>query len=309
MRSCGSLAASQSTKPVRTYQMIVSGTLKRIRDLKLENGKRLASVLKSTDKDSFSERHLAEMISAKQALSSDVYEKGWYDPPPDGVITAFGKPKENFQRIAVPSFREEAAWPSSDVLYEQEDIIAVYASPVCRTTHLIGDFGLCLYRGNDPSVWEHFENSLRQTLEIAAFARAGMTFSEYYQKADAYIREKGFMNTTPNSMAALGANIGHTIPLSFEGDDTLHAIRHANDFVGVRTCISRGRRYICTDEGLRIGENMAFVVEPRLAVPDMPAVFFHVTVLVENGDVSICHGFNPVFESFGMDRLTRYLSV
>lgn len=73
-----------------------------------------------------------------------------------------------------------------------------------------------------------------------------------------------------------------------------------------------------TIENLKIenGKRMAAVLgeaargaftERQLA--DMPAIFFHVTVMVANERVSVCHGFGPVFEAFGMDRLLWYLPV
>lgn len=287
--------------------MIKGMVLQTIQDIKERTGRALANVLGRGDIRVCSEQDLVQRWLSALQEGGVFYEDGWYAPPPHGVISLFGKPEDSYRRICIPSFRPETAWPLAERLYESEDVMALYASPVHRMTHLIGDFGLSLYAGRDRAMQAHFEDVLRVTLHIAKGGSPGMPFRELYQYAVDIMRAEGFLNSIESSTDAAGTNIGHTIPLSFSGDPASEAVSGATDFAGICDAISKGRIFVNGAEGYVIAEDMAFTVEPRLSRDGFPSAWFHLTVIFEAGEARIVHGFKPVFECLGLDRLLRML--
>src|SRR5690606_23981130 len=143
-----------------------------------------------------------------------IHASGWYTPPPDGIIVAFGKPEDGYQRVSQPSFRPEYTWPSDVSINLKTDIMTVWAGPVCRNTHLIGDFGLELYMGDDPDIEAHFIHVLNTYRKIIETIEVGMRFCDIYHHAMALSRDQGFFNKIISSTDQVGSNIGHTIPFS-----------------------------------------------------------------------------------------------
>lgn len=278
-----------------------------VHKLKERGGETLAHVLAQAEMSSFSEAALAREWCARLGEDKTFYNRGWYDPPPGGTIVLCGKKDDAYARIDAPSFRPESLWPKDDIICGNEDILTVYVSPVCRASGLMGDFGLSLYRGTDPAIRDHFEAVLETSLRIARFARAGMPFSELYDMALAHIRDQGYTNEIESHTDRAGTNIGHTIPLSFATDPTREAAEEAKDFASLRTVLSAGRIFISGVEKRVIEPDMAFTIEPRLALPGLPRIFYHLTVVMDAGELCIAHGFYPVLEAFGMERLAGML--
>lgn len=235
--------------------------------------------------------------------SPDIYEEGWYVPPPAGIISNFAKEQDNFDRARQPSFRPEFMWPREDIFYEESDIVLLYASPVQRNTGLIGDFGMSLYRGGNKEIHDHLDHVMRVTTHIARQARSGMMFQELYALAMEVIAAQGFHNSIASSTDAAGTNIGHTIPLSYGSDPTHAAVQKAGSFDDIREALRTGRKFISAREEQRIEDTMAFTVEPRLSTDKVPDCWFHLTVIFDRGEPRIVHGFEPVFQVFGLQRL------
>lgn len=287
--------------------MIIAGASERIKYLKEQNGRVLAGILSNLGTSSFSEYDLARHWLDNNKAAGDLYDKGWYDPPPEGAIILFGKQQDGYRRISAPSFRPEPMWPQANIFYDQDDILTVYTSPVCRSTNLIGDFGLSLYRGKDSEILAHFENVLITSLEIARFARAGMCFAELYATGMAHAKARGLKNAIESRSDLTGTNIGHSIPLSYASDKSHDSLRGAANFDSVKAAISNGRKFINARETQIIERTMSFTIEPRLLTDTLPGIFYHLTVIIEDGAVFICHGFTPVFEAFGMSRFVKFL--
>jgi hypothetical protein len=281
---------------------------KQVAALKEASGLALAEAFVRVGEGPYSETDLAD--AWRQGLSADaaLHPGGWYDPPPHGITTLFGKAQDGFQRVCQPSFRPEPLWPRADHLHDPGDVIMVYASPVARASSLIGDFGLSLYRGPDRALVEHCEAVLRATLSIASHARPGMPFHDLYAFAMQQAAAQGFANRIESAVDSTGTNIGHTIPLSFSGDPTHAAIGQARSFAEIREALRTGRKFLNATETQRIEPTMAFTVEPRFSTATLPQTWFHLTVIFDGGTRSIHHGFAPLFRQQGMDRLLDLLS-
>lgn len=228
-------------------------------------------------------------------------------PPPHGIITLFGKPEDHYKRVCESSFRPEHMWPRKDKFYDREDILAAYASPVHKETGLIGDFGMTLYVGSTKEIKEHCENVLQAGLYIARQAKVGMPFKELYQCGMDYGAKRGFQNDIISSSDPTDTNIGHTIPLSWKEDPTHEVISQSKNFKEIVAALRYGRKFINGQEVQRIAEDMAFTIEPRFSTGSLPQVWFHLTVILENGHRRIVHGFRPVFEQCGLGYLSRLL--
>ncbi len=279
-----------------------------VKQSKLQTGQSLAQALKTLGEKPFSEQALSRVFKSEIAADSAFYEDGWYDPPPGGVISLFGKPEDNYTRICEPSFRPEHMWPRDDLLYNAEDMIAVYASPVHRETKIIGDFGLTLYKGSNIELRTHCENVLHGALHIAGQAKPGMAFRELYAFGMAHGESLGFSNEIGSPTDVTGTNIGHTIPLSYKSDPTHTVIAQAKSFEDIREALRTGRKFINSVETQKIEPDMAFTIEPRFSCPPLPQTWFHLTVIFSQGEKQICHGFEPVFEAFGIDYLQKILN-
>ena len=283
-----------------------SDILSIVEKIKNRTGVAFAETLGKWPRDC-SELDIADAWLHKLRSDPDFYEDGWYMPPPHGIITLFGKPEDRYQRVCEASFRPEYMWPRKDMCYAPEDIFAVYASPVHKETKLIGDFGLTLYMGSSKEVHQHCENVLQTSLHIARNAKVGMPFRELYQFGMDYGAKKGFKNDIVSPSDPTDTNIGHSIPLSWQGDSAHDAISHAKSFEEIMTALRYGRKFVNGKEEQLIEENMAFTVEPRFSTSSLPQAWFHLTVIFENGERRIAHGFRPVFEKCRLNHLSRLL--
>ena len=280
--------------------------LNTIADIKNQTGIALAEALNNLGSE-FAEQDLAMQWLSALHKEGIFHEEGWYAPPPRGIISLFGKPDNQFERICQPSFRPEYMWPGKDNVYQSEDMIAVYASPVHRATNLIGDFGLTLYNGTNSELLEHCETVLKSSLYIARHAKIGMPFNELYAFGMDYGASQGFANDIDSTSDDTGTNIGHTIPLSYKDDPTHSAISSAQSFEDIREALRTGRKFVNSAEKQKIEENMAFTIEPRFSTAAMPQTWFHLTVIFNKGEKTICHGFHPVFEKLGLKNLNDLL--
>lgn len=281
--------------------------LRRIEELRVYAGQCLAQSFEIARRENLSEKALTDLSLAYLRRNKDLFEDGWYAPPPHGIITVFGKKDDNFKKVSQPSFRPESEWPQDSRYYDDEDIVLFYASPIDRITGLIGDFGLNLYSGSNKEIREHFENVLRATLHIASQAKIGMSFSELYQLAIEYGKTCGFYNNIESSADITGTNIGHTIPLSFPDDQTHAAIAQAKDYEEIKEAIRSYRVFVNAACDQRIQSDMAFTIEPRFSTDTMPNTLFHLTMIFENGEKRICHGFEPIMQQASMDYLLHLL--
>lgn len=286
---------------------MIETKLEVIRRIKDEAGTALAHALDRLGGQHYSESHLADTWLAELRHNPTFYEDGWYSPPPHGVISLFGKPADRFERICQPSFRPQSMWSMPDIYYDREDVIALYASPIHRPTHLIGDFGLTLYRGGNPELAAHCEKVLATTLAIARNTNPGMSFKSIYNMAMDMGQSVGLTNSMASIADKTGTNIGHTIPLSYASDPTHGMVGKAQNFDDLCWTLSAGRKFVNAQELQRVEDNMAFTIEPRFSSSKMPNIWFHLTVVFENGVQSICHGFKPIMQRFSMNSLLAML--
>lgn len=282
-------------------------TLCRIEELRVFTGECLAKAFTTAQEQRLSEKALTDLCLSYLQQDKNLYNDGWYAPPPHGIITIFGKKSDGFAKVNRPSFRPESQWPKRDLYYDPEDIVLFYASPIDRKTGLIGDFGLCLYNGSDKAVKEHFETVLRATLHIAGHARPGMQFRELYEFAMEHGKNQGFQNNIESSADKTGTNIGHTIPGSFATDPARKAIAQAKTYEDVKDAIRANRIFVNGTSDQTIEPDMAFTIEPRFSTDTMPNTMFHMTMIFERGQKRICHGFKPIMKQAGMNYLMKML--
>jgi hypothetical protein len=241
-------------------------------------------------------------MRAKPALLPE----GWYQPPPGGVSVLIGRPT-SFARVGYTSLRDPQIWPRGDIELADDSLVYAYASPTDRASGLIGDFGVTLYSGSRQSVRDHVERCLQISVGIAEHAEVGMELRELFRHAERLIAEAELSNRTASATDGGAANIGHTVPWSFEPYSA--SDRECIDSGDVKeiAALIRGKRiFLNATASQRIAQTMAFSVEPRMASAKLPLTSFHLVVAFIDGRKRVFSNFDALFARFGMD---RYLPV
>ena len=276
-------------------------TITTIRRTRLSAANALAEGLSSHVNTPFSEAELLAAWHSELKKNDQLAAEGWYVPPPTGMSVLIGKP-DSFDRMRYDSLRHEATWPRDEHRFGDRHLMYAYASPFDRCSGLMGDIGVTLYNGDEPSIQSHLSTCLKVTIGIAGYAKVGMQLSELFEYGMQVITETGLSNNTFSLTDPDGLDVGHTIPFSDSGltkeersclDEGAHE--------DICKLLSSRRHFLNRNENRRISPTMAFTVEPRLASRSLPLVSFHVLVLFCEGRKAIVSGFGRLFEVFGMD--------
>lgn len=241
--------------------------------------------------------------------SGDVYPDGWYTPPPHGMIVLFATDSKP-GRINHASYRSREAWAREEVLLDRKKGLAMlYASPVDRTTGMIGDFGVLLYFGSKPTIQEHLAHCLELEQMIVASIRSDAPLSQIAKRAQELMTERGLINNVQSITDPTGADIGHTIPAVTRGWTTEESrVFEQGDWGVAKDMISRARGWVNTTETMTAATAGVFTIEPRPSVvgrADLPAVAYHTMVVVEAGRTRWLTGFDELFKLVGMDYMPR----
>ena len=103
-------------------------------------------------KQSISEVQLRDTWLAEMRRNSTIFPDGWYMPPPHGIGVLFGSAHKE-SRMNYSHLRLPQVWPRSDIMLGGKNEMAyLYASPVDKSTGIIGDFGMVIYLGNDNKI-------------------------------------------------------------------------------------------------------------------------------------------------------------
>jgi hypothetical protein len=273
--------------------------LRRMRRLTSET---LAETLRGIAREA-SESEIRDMWLERLRQTNGIVTEGWYAPPPGGVIVAAASPP-HYERVNQPSFRPQAAWPSSQYFLGDESLLYAYASPVDRETGVIGDLGCSLYRGSNANLRSHLRSTWKVTMAIIEEVEVGKSFPDLYRRAMELIESEGMTNVVHSVHAGSASDIGHLIPWS-----DLPASRMERDVINggslqaVADLVSTKRRFINDTDEFVIGENVALTIEPRLRRGDLPMAGFHTVVVIEDGRKRPVLEFDPLFDLFDMDYL------
>jgi hypothetical protein len=250
-----------------------------------------------------SESELAHRWVERLRGRGSVLRDGWYLPPPHGVSVLFGDPPD-YGRVRYASLRGEQCWPREDIALRNDSLIFAYASPVDRTTGMIGDLAVSLYRGADNSLQRHLASCLTIAVEVASRAEVGMRFAELYELGSRLIADvyEGREASSLENYTGV-ADIGHTAPWSYcdPTSGELDALKSGNA-LRIATTVSRARVFVGPNDQLRVEPTMAFSIEPRIALEHLPVACFHVWVTFIGGRKQVVSGFARLFERFGMER-------
>jgi hypothetical protein len=248
-----------------------------------------------------SERDICDRWLASTAKTTSIAAEGWYQPPPGGACILIGHPDDGFARLNYDSLRTPATWSRDDISLDEASVIYAYASPFDRSTGLIGDIGLTLYRGDEQSIRDHLRTCFEVTTRIACHAEVGMELRELFAYAQLQIRGAELTNETSSTQSG-ATNIGHTVPWTYEEySDEGQQCLERGDVQDIRDMISNNRVSINSSAALRIQPTMAITVEPQVSSPTAPLCSYHLIVTFSNGTRSISPSFKPLFEAFAMD--------
>lgn len=244
-----------------------------------------------------SEKGVCGKILKGLSDTSELYPKGWYDPPPGGVAVLFDE--KPYDRLKFDTLRAPEFFPSEKFRFGAESVGIIYASAVDKASGLLGDVGCTIYNGKDQKIREHIRKTYGAIISAAGHAEAGMKFSELYKFAiDSFGGESRVIAWMTTFHDPLKVNLGHTIPGSFGND-----LPGANNFEELKEAIRTRRTYINAVEEFRIPETCAFTFEARLMdpqKPELPNVFVHYIVTFSAGQKRILADFEGIFKAAGM---------
>jgi hypothetical protein len=244
-----------------------------------------------------SEIEIKEKILSEIKKHSEIYEEGWYSPPPSGISILLDK--KPFKRLKYDSLRKPEFWPKEDIKLEKESVGMFYFSSVNRISNMIGDIGFTFYRGENSEIKKHINKAYNAILEIAKHAQVGMTFSDLCLFADNYLKDNFKITKWITKYSdPKGMNLGHTIPGSYK------MINFEESFEKIKSTITKDRIYIKEIENFKIPETCAFTLESRLEDinnPELPSVFFHFIVTFSKGEKTILKNFENIFKTVNMD--------
>lgn len=244
-----------------------------------------------------SEVEVANKILAETKNHSQIFEAGWYDPPPSGIAVIFDQ--KPFKRLQYDSLRKPEYWPKQTFKFEPETVGMVYSSAVDRATGMLGDIGLSVYLGKDKKIKDHIRETYASILGIAEYVQVGMKFSELCSFArNSFQNKYKFTRWVVRSKPNHSINLGHTVPGSFED------LTFGDDFEQVKETIPAKRIFIMETENFQIPETCAFTIESRLEnlnKPELPSVYFHFIVCFNKGEKQILENFSQIFNVMGMD--------
>lgn len=260
-------------------------------------------------KTSFSEKELEESWLAELRSNNSLFPSGWYSPPPDGIGILFGRETEP-KRLNYDSLRPERNHPQADIYFDQETGLAyVYASPVDRTTGVIGDLGMTLYAGNDPEIIAHLQKVHQVNHAIVKEVLPGVKISDAYQKACDIFEAAGLTNNVTSTTDPMGINIGHSVPGTLEAYSKQElALIQDDDWEKTCQAISKRRVFFNGQVDYAPKPRDCFTLEPRLTNPEaphLPMVSFHTIVRVTEEGAELLENFEPIFRAVAMDYMFR----
>lgn len=272
---------------------------KTLLQLRTENANALLEVLNCSG--DLSESSIHNSWLKKLSQQRNILCAGWYVPPPGGSSVLLGNAPE-YNRNRFHSLRDQEKWPRKDIHFSNDSMLYAYASPVSKESYLLGDMAVTLCKTNSQEMREYICAIFSLTILIAKEIREGMQFAEVYRNADSLIRANGFTNHVYSRTDPCHVDIGHTLPWS-NGELPSPAEREileGDSPEDIANLISSKRTFVNAESSLVIRSPMAFTVEPRLNRDNLVPISFHLTVVLENGQLFVISGFKPLLNLFEM---------
>jgi hypothetical protein len=280
----------------KSTRLMAINTLKSVLQTVLQDDERVSE-------SSFRDRWLDELRKSKE-----IFQDGWYNPPPYGIAVLFGKDSEGDRcRLNYGSLRPEEKWPSDNVYLDKNGLIYAYASPVNRETCIFGDVGVTIYLGKDDKIKKHLRDCLDINKELFEGIEDGMSFSDVAQSLKSLLRDRGMNNeivclTSPSS----ADDVGHTVPgIADRWSPVERKAIESGDDVQIRELISKKRIFVRVNENHLVKPGVAFTIEPRPRViddPQIPMASYHSIFFEhEDGEKELFTGFEDIFKVTGME--------
>ncbi len=272
----------------------------------IASGSLLSALTDLLEEENVSEQDLHRTWLEKMTKNDSIFPEGWYSPPPKGICVLFGTDSDH-DRLNYLSLRPQEMWAREDILLDkQAGIVYVYASPVDKKTGIIGDFGMTIYFGENPSIREHLSACYEINWSTGQFVQVGQSLSEVHRFAKERMTEKGLDNDVLSVTDPADTNIGHTIPDSFHAwAQKDQRTFESGQMSEIRKIISAQRRFVSPAEDLKIVDGMSITIEPRPRIrnrPEIPMASYHTICSVYDSQrIEFLDGFEKIFQLVGMD--------
>ena len=221
----------------------------------------------------------------------DIYAKGWYCPPPNGIAVLSN------ERLNFDSLRNERYWPSSKMIDWEEGLLYAYCSPVDRNTGYIGDLSVTLYFGEDEKIREHFRSCRAAAKDIFDHLQGSDGPAELYAYSLEVFEKRGLRSNVISRTDSMPSNLGHSFTRLTEAYGRPEL---SEEEIGQ---LSQSRKFLNASATWSFKEGEQFTIEPQLlslADTSLPKVTHHFVVKKTDESYIVCNDIDALLDRFAL---------
>lgn len=216
-----------------------------------------------------------EFLEIIKLDAPELYEAGWYSPPPGGVSVIYGD-NDNLSRISFETLRKEPYWPKPHTSQWCDNFLYFYCSSVPIDGSEIGDFALTLYFGANKRLRQHYDNCLKATSDVLSVASTIHSSGALFVESQRIFEEYGLINSVVSYTDVTPLDLGHTFPALNDKSE----YRPEGRYLGKdqQEWIRQARQFVNGVSDWEFRDGLQFSVEPQLRSihdPDLPQITFH----------------------------------
>lgn len=252
--------------------------------------------LEKTLDELYGREGISEKIFAGQWLrhmseEEDLFEEGWYSPPPQGVAVLFD------ERLNFDSLRNEAYWPSDRMIDWNDGFLYAYSSAVDRKTGYIGDMSVTLYFGKDERIREHFRNCRGAARDIFEHLDLSDGPAELYAYSLKVFEERGLRSNVISRTDAMPSNLGHSFTRLDDPSSVSKLDKAEIDH------LSQTRKFLNASAKWEFEKGEQFTIEPQLLSLKDPSLFkvtHHFVVRKTDDGCIVCNDIDRLLKKYGL---------
>ena len=252
--------------------------------------------LEKTLDELYGREGISEKIFAGQWLrhmseEEDLFEQGWYSPPPQGIAVL------SDERLNFDSLRNEVYWPSDRMIDWNDGFLYAYSSAVDRKTGYIGDMSVTLYFGKDERIREHFRNCRVAARDIFEHLDLSDGPAELYAYSLKVFEERGLRSNVISRTDAMPSNLGHSFTRLDDPSSVSKLDKAEIDH------LSQARKFLNASAKWEFVKGEQFTIEPQLLSLKDPSLFkvtHHFVVRKTDDGCVVCNDIDRLLEKYGL---------
>ena len=242
-------------------------------------------------KSGISEKTFAVRWLERMTENEDLFEQGWYSPPPCGIAVL------SDERLNFDSLRNESFWPSDRQIDWMNGFLYAYSSPVDRKTGYIGDMSVTLYFGKDERIREHFCNCRKAAGDIFEHLDKTDGPAELYDYSLKVFESRGLISNVISRTDSMPSNLGHSF--THLKDPSVVSRLSKTEIEE----LSASRKFLNANAKWHFEEGGQFTIEPQLlslADPSFPKVTHHFVVKKTVEGFIVCNDIDRLLKRYDL---------